>query len=413
MVASLALLYILRMLGLFMVLPVLTLYGNHYAGSSISLLGWALGVYGLSQACLQIPLGMLSDKWGRKPVILLGLAIFAGGSLVAAFATTIEGLIVGRILQGSGAIAGAVMAMVADLTTEENRTRAMAFIGASIGISFALALAIGPAIASAGGIEAVFSTTAILAVCGMGVLYFVVPNAPGQLTSPDKGAVGGVSKRESLGRVLSNPQLLRLNWGIFSLHAILMAMFVVVPGVLEVRLDIGREHHWLVYSLILFGSFLFMLPIMNRMERPGKTSVGESGNPQRKPVKAVFLSAVSALAVSLMVFSASLSVGIAVMSLLALFTFFVGFNLLEATLPSLVSKLAPPSSKGTALGIYSTSQFAGVFLGGVVGGFTSQSWGPVGVLILCSCVAVAWLMVASGMNLSATPQQKVSEALSS
>lgn len=381
-VGSLAVLYMLRMMGLFLVLPVLALYGHQYEGATVALLGLALGIYGLSQAALQIPLGLLSDIWGRKPIIFFGLLLFIGGSLIAAFSSTVEGLILGRFLQGAGAIAGAVMAMVADLTGEEHRTKAMAIIGASIGVSFGLALAIGPWIASLGGIQAVFLCTAFAAGAGIFVLAFLVPAAPRNVP------VAG--ERLSFWTTLKNQQLLRLNWGIFTLHALLMSSFVVVPGILEQQLGVAREDHWLVYLVILVGSFMCMMPLITRMEK-------------RNWVKRVFLFSIITLALSLSCFALFLQIHILSLAWLMLFGFFVAFNLLEATLPSLVSKLAPHKSRGAALGIYSTSQFLGTFVGGVVGGYASQAWGPLIALLLSASMALLWLVVASGMKLSAPP----------
>lgn len=381
-VGSLAVLYMLRMMGLFLVLPVLALYGHQYEGATLALLGLALGIYGLSQAALQIPLGLLSDIWGRKPVIFMGLLMFICGSLVAAYATTIEGLILGRFLQGAGAIAGAVMAMVADLTTEEHRTRAMAIIGASIGVSFGLALAIGPWVASLGGIQAVFLCTAFAAGAGILVLLFWVPSAPRIAAIPEE--------RLSIWATLKNTQLFRLNWGIFTLHALLMSSFVVVPGILEGRLGIARGDHWLVYLVILVASFVCMIPLITRMEK-------------RNWVKQVFLFAIIALALSLSALALFLQIQILPLAWLMLFGFFVAFNLLEATLPSLVSKLAPKKTRGTALGIYSTSQFLGTFVGGVVGGYASDAWGPLVALLISASMALFWLVVASGMKVSPAP----------
>lgn len=381
----------LRMLGLFMVLPVLTLYGQNYEGASLELLGLALGIYGLSQAALQIPLGMLSDRWGRKPVIFLGLLVFALGSLVAAFSTTIEGLILGRFLQGAGAIAGAVMAMVADLTPVNKRTQAMAVIGASIGVSFGLALVLGPWIASFGGIQTVFFSTSVAAACGILVLYFLVPSVPKVLPTLNKGP--------GLWATFRSTQLFRLNWGIFTLHALLMAAFVVVPGLLEQDFGVARDQHWLVYLLILGGSFLCMLPLIPQMEK-------------RNWVKSVFLLAIVALGLSLAALALFIKLHLLIFSWLVLFIFFLAFNLLEATLPSLVSKLAPGNSRGTALGIYSTSQFLGTFIGGVLGGAASAAWGVSGVLFICAGMAACWLGVAVGMKPVANATAQPSNALS-
>lgn len=375
-----------------MVLPVLALYGENYEGATASLLGLALGIYGLSQAALQIPLGILSDVWGRKPVIFLGLLIFVVGSLVAAKASTVEGLILGRFLQGAGAIAGAVMAMVADLTTDDTRTKAMAFIGASIGVSFGVALALGPWIASFGGMESVFTVTAFAAGSGILVLFFLVPPVTSS-RQPGK-------QRSSVWATFKSAQLFRLNWGIFTLHALLMSSFVVVPGLLEDVFGVQRERHWLVYLLILGGSFLCILPLISQMERRGR-------------VKSVFLFAIIALGASLAALALFVRLPLLSFAWAMLFLFFVAFNLLEATLPSLVSKLAPRNTKGTALGIYSTSQFLGTFVGGVLGGVASDWWGTTAVLLIGASMALIWLLIAARMRITPGTVPQASSSIAS
>ena len=378
-VVSLALLYAFRMLGLFMVLPVLMLYGTGYGGSSPFLLGMALGIYGLTQAILQIPLGLLSDIWGRKPVIFIGLAVFALGSLVAATASSIEGLIIGRALQGSGAIASAVMAMVADLTSEENRTKAMAAIGASIGLSFSVAMIIGPGIASLWGLSGVFSLSSVLALAGMLILLFLVPRPPKAPASHrDSGAVPAL-----ISNCLRNGELLRLNLGIFALHFVLMAAFVVVPRLLEQTYGVARGHHWLVYLLLLGIAFIVMLPIVIFSEK-------------RRKIKPVFIGAVAALVLSLLMLGGA-KLGM-VTWFLTLLLFFTAFNLLEASLPSLVSKLAPAGGKGTAMGVYSTCQFLGAFAGAASSGWMLQSYGAAQVYMLAAAVVGVWLLFAVSMK---------------
>ncbi|PCJ98669.1 MAG: MFS transporter [Alteromonadaceae bacterium] len=377
-VASLALLYAIRMLGLFMVLPVLVIYGGDYRGATPLLLGAALGVYGLTQALFQIPLGMLSDIFGRKPIIFLGLMIFACGSLLAASAESIEGLILGRALQGSGAIASAVMAMLADLTSEQNRTKAMAAIGASIGLSFSVAMIIGPMITAVFGLSGVFVLSAILAGVGVGVLYLLVPSPPQSFKRRDTRPIPQLIRETA-----ANVELLRLNWGIFSLHAILMASFVAVPYMLEQDLGIERAQHWQVYLPVLLFAFIAMLPFMMVAERKQK-------------IKPVFLLAVFMLAVTL--FALSVFHQNAFAAFAAIFLFFVAFNLLEATLPSLVSKISPAGSKGTAMGIYSTSQFLGAFVGGLVGGWFMGQFGVSAVFLASAIAAGLWFLVAFGMR---------------
>ncbi|MDQ2078161.1 MFS transporter [Marinimicrobium sp. ABcell2] len=377
-VASLASLYAFRMLGLFMVLPVLALYGDDYSGSSPFLLGVALGAYGFSQALLQIPFGVLSDRIGRKPVIIAGLLIFTLGSMLAAQADTMAELIAGRILQGAGAIAAAVMALLADLTADENRTKAMAVIGASIGASFSLALVLGPLLAAWGGMAAIFWVTAALGLVGIYLVWQVVPSPARARPRYESGAVPAL-----LVSTLKNPELMRLNLGIFVLHLVLMASFIVVPQMLEQDLGLTRERHWLVYLPLLVGAFIAMLPFIIVAER-------------RRKMKPVFLGAIALLGLAVL---SLLGAGTSLpLTLLALFGFFMAFNLLEATLPSLVSKIAPAGGKGTATGIYSTCQFAGAFAGGVMGGWLWQNWDIAAVLTVCAGLALLWWLVALFMR---------------
>ncbi len=378
-VLSLASLYAFRMLGLFMVLPVLTLYGRDYAGSTPFLLGLALGVYGFSQAVLQIPFGMLSDRIGRKPVIAMGLVLFAVGSVVAATADSVTGLIIGRFLQGSGAIASAIMALVTDLTADENRTKAMAVIGMSIGLSFSLALVIGPLVTSYAGLPGIFWLTALFALCGLLMLFKVVPT-PRVMpkTHREAGTVPAILK-ETMG----NPELLRLNFGIFVLHLVLMASFIALPTLLEDQLDIHREQHWRVYLPLLCLAFLAMVPFIFLAEAKRKM----------KPVfvGAIFLLGLMELALAYVGSSVFLSFA-------AIFLFFMAFNLLEACLPSLVSKVAPAGSKGTASGIYSSCQFFGAFCGGVLGGWIADS-GDISHVFIGSAIAILlWAAVALFMH---------------
>lgn len=378
-VFSLAALYTFRMFGLFLLLPVLALYGTQYEGHTPFLLGVALGAYGASQALLQIPFGMLSDRIGRKPIIFAGLIIFIVGSVIAARAETVYELILGRILQGGGAISGVVMALLTDLTSEENRTKAMATIGASIGIAFSVAMTAGPMLASWGGVNSIFWMTAVLGVLGIFIVLLLVPDVQHQpRRKQEAGAVPSL-----LWETLKHPELMRLNLGIFALHFVLMANFMVLPYILEQQLHIARDHHGLIYLPMLVVAFVIMLPFVIVAEK-------------RRQIKPVFLGAIGLLAameLALMVAPPNLYLTVA-----AIFLFFVAFNILEATLPSMVSKIAPAGAKGTATGIYSTSQVIGVASGGAVGGWLLQEYGMGAVLALGAVFTLIWLVTAWSMK---------------
>jgi predicted MFS family arabinose efflux permease len=372
-VASLALLYSFRMIGLFMVLPLLALYAADMPGATPVLIGLALGGYGLTQALLQIPLGWLSDQVGRKQVIIGGLLMLVAGSVVAGTADTVYGIIIGRAMQGAGAIAGTVMALVADLTAEEQRTKAMALVGISIGLAFAVAIVLGPLVAAAGGLSAVFWFTALLAVIGIGVVLVLVPTpARVGIEHSDVGARRGLILRS-----LREPALARLNFGVFTLHFTLMACFLVLPGFLEELAGVDRDHHWQVYLPTLILSIVGMVPMLRMAERGGR--------PRETFLLGIGMTFVS---VAILGFTAS-----AVALYLGLWLFFVGFNYLEATLPSLVSKSVFPGGKGTALGVYSTCQFFGIFCGGAIGGWVLQAAGKDALIMLCLGVVASWGVV--------------------
>jgi len=340
---GLASVYGLRMLGLFIILPIFALYAEQLPGDKSHLLiGIALGAYGLTQAILQIPAGWLSDRYGRKPVIYIGLILFAIGSLIAASTDNIYWIIVGRVIQGAGAINAAVMALTADLTREDHRTKAMAMIGMTIGFSFALSMVLSPLLYASIGMDGIFVMTAVLAVFAIIVVAFVIPNPAITRFHTDTEANG-----KRLGEVLRNKDLLRLDFGIFSLHAILMALFMQVPFLLKNNgLDVN--HHWKVYLPVMLLAFVLMIPPLIFADKKSR-------------VKQVFMGAIGLAAMAhltLLTFHASvLSVAF------ALLLFFVAFNLLEATLPSLISKTAPLAAKGTAMGVYSSVQFLGAFVG--------------------------------------------------
>ena len=377
-VASLALLYAIRMLGLFMVLPVIFVHGQDYAGATIASLGLALGIYGLAQAFCQIPLGLLSDLVGRKPVIVFGLLVFGIGSILGAYTESVTGLIIARALQGAGAIASTVMALVADLTSDRNRTKAMAAIGASIGLSFAIAMVLGPVLAAFGGLSIIFWVTAVLSLIGVLIVLFIVPapSAKPQLNR-DTGAVPMLLLKTAI-----KPQLARLNFGIFALHAALTGLFVVIPVALVETVGIAKESHWLIYLPVLLGSFVLSLPLMIASEKRG---LG----------KQAFCAAICALGIVLLCFAYAQSSSA---FLILLFIYFVAFNLLEAMLPSLVSKVAPTASKGTAMGVYSTCQFFGAFCGGAIGGIVVSIWSDRALFLIAAVVVFIWLISAISLR---------------
>jgi len=375
---GLATVYGLRMLGLFIILPIFAIYAQHLpGGESHLLIGIALGAYGLTQAILQIPAGWLSDHYGRKPVIYIGLILFAIGSLIAASADNIYWIIAGRIIQGAGAINAAVMALTADLTRENHRTTAMAMIGMTIGVSFAVSMVLSPLLYAHIGMSGLFILTAVLAVLGMLVIAFLIPNPAITRFHTDTETSG-----KRLGEVLRNKDLLRLDFGIFSLHAILMSVFMQVPFLLKNN-GLPAADHWKVYLPVMLMAFVFMVPAIIFAEKKSRT-------------KEVFMGAIALAALAqltLLIFHATvLSVAV------ALLLFFVSFNLLEALLPSLISKTAPLAAKGTAMGVYSSVQFLGAFVGAAVGGFLMQYFGGNTVFIFAIILLLLWLVVAGGMR---------------
>jgi MFS family permease len=365
----------LRMFGMFIVLPVFALYAETLPGGrDHTLIGIALGAYGLTQAVLQIPFGWASDRWGRTPVIAGGLVIFALGSFVAAWAPTIAWTIVGRTVQGAGAISAAVIALAADLTRDEVRTRAMAVIGMSIGATFALSLVLGPALTGFIGVRGIFALTGVLALAAIALYKLTVPDVPAGALRDDTPA--------QWRQVLADGQLLRLNYGIFALHAALMALFVQVPFMLRDE-GIPVTRLWIVYLSVLATSIVLMVPAMMNADRHGRA-------------KPIFMGAIAVLFVGqalLAIAGASLALTIG-----ALVVFFTAFNLLEATLPSLVSKFAPPAAKGTAVGVYSSVQFLGTFVGAAGGGWLSQHHGPAAVFGFCLVLTALWLAASATMS---------------
>jgi predicted MFS family arabinose efflux permease len=381
--AGLAGIFALRMLGLFLILPVFAIQAQEVPGATPLLIGIAIGAYGLTQALLQIPFGMLSDRIGRKPVILGGLILFVIGSVVAALADDIYGVIIGRLLQGSGAIAAAIMALTADLTREAVRTRAMAGIGISIALSFALALVLGPIVAHWGGLEGLFWFIAVLACAGILILLLVVPNPSRSSLHRDAEPVASQFRG-----VLAHGDLRRLDLGIFTLHLTMTSLFLVLPLFMRDQ-GLAPVDHWQVYLPVLLLSIVAMIPLIIQAEGKGR-------------MKPVFLGTLAALVLGLLGLN-FLGHGILAIAFW-LFVLITIFNLLEAVLPSMVSKVAPAGAKGTAMGVYSTSQFTGAFLGGLVGGLIHQYWGAEAVPIFCALAVLVWFLIVFRMQ---APRQGV------
>ena len=370
--ASLAGVFGLRMLGLFLILPVFAVHAPQLAGGdNLTLVGIALGAYGLTQAMLQIPFGVASDRWGRKPVIYVGLAIFAAGSVLAALASDIWTAIAGRTLQGAGAISSVVVALAADLTRIEHRTKVMAMIGGMIGFAFALSLVAAPALYQWIGMSGLFALTAVLCIAAIAVVKVLVPEPPPPAPRP-----AGAGRHDVL-----HPELLRLNLGIFVLHVVQMAMFVVLPLQL-VEAGLALPSHWRLYLPVVLVSFAIMAPPILYADR-------------RNRPKPVLLGAVALLVVveAGLVFSHSLlAYGV------ALLAFFVAFNVLEALLPSLVSRFAPAHARGAAIGVYNTTQTLGLFFGGLAGGWLAKHYGAAAVFGGCALLTVLWLAAACAMR---------------
>lgn len=376
---SLAAIFGLRMLGLFLVLPVFAVFAQGFpGGDDLTLVGLALGAYGLTQACLQIAWGSASDRWGRKPVIVAGLILFAIGSAVAALAPDIHWIIVGRVLQGAGAISAAVTALAADLTREQHRTKIMAMIGSSIGLVFAGSLVAAPILYAAIGMSGIFWLTGALALAAIVVLLKVVPAAPPPVAGPPV----------ALASVLFEPQLARLNFGVFALHLTQTAMWVLVPSALIQHGGLPVAEHWKVYLPAVLLSFVVMVPAVIAAEKKGR-------------MKMVFACAIALL---LLVQAGFYFAGQSLWTLaLWLTLFFVAFNILEATQPSLISRIAPPQAKGKALGLYNTLQAVGLFVGGVAGGLLAKHLGTGAVFAACGLLALVWLGLARSLQV---PQRR-------
>jgi MFS family permease len=379
---SLGALFALRMLGLFLILPVFAVHAPELrGGDNLILVGVALGAYGLTQAMLQLPYGLAADRYGRKRVIVLGLILFAAGSFVAAAATSIWLTILGRCVQGAGAISAAVMALAADLTREHHRAKTMAIMGGSIGLTFALSLVAGPALYRWIGMSGIFALTGVLAIAGIAVTLGVVPAEP-----PALEHAGADLSEATLGAVLRNADLVRLNVGIFVLHAVMMSMFVVIPRELVTTGGLTVDDHWKVYLPVVAASFVLMVPPLLALEKRGGA-------------KRVFLGAIGLLLaaeIGLAWWATSLAMIVAL-----LLVFFVAFNLLEAALPAFVTRFAPAKAKATALGVYNTTQALGLFAGGALGGLLAQHFGASGVFLCDALLVVLWAAVAWQMKVPA------------
>ena len=385
--AGLAAVYGLRMFGMFIILPVFAFYAESLPGeNNYTLIGIALGAYGLTQAIFQIPFGWLSDRIGRKPVIYFGLILFALGSFIAASAEDIYWVIFGRIIQGSGAISAAIMALAADLTREEHRTKAMASIGMTIGTVFALSLIIAPALNRLIGVPGIFIMTGILALLAILVVYKIIPNP--QLCRFHSDTEAAPARFIN---VLQDPELLRLNFGVFALHATLMALWLVIPASLR-KAGLEVDDHWQIYLPVLVISMLLIIPAIIYSEKKVKL----------KPVFsiAVFLLLVSQ---SLLTLTLDSIPGMAI----ALLVFFAAFNLLEASLPSLISKISPVGAKGTAIGVYSSIQFLGAFTGATAGGFLYEHHGSQALFAFCGTLLALWLVLAITMKTPAAVRTKM------
>jgi MFS family permease len=372
--ASLAAIFGLRMLGLFLILPVFSVYAPTLAGGGdVLLVGIAIGAYGLTQAFFQIPYGMASDRWGRKPVIVAGLLLFAAGSFLAAAADDIVWVIVGRVIQGAGAISAAVTALAADLTREQHRTKVMAMIGSTIGLAFALSLVAAPLLYSAIGMPGIFALTGILALAAIVLLLRAVPTPP-----PVAAA-----RRVPFATVLFHGQLARLNFGVLALHVMQTALWVVVPPMLVSAAGLPVTEHWKIYLPAVLVSFVAMVPAIIAAEKYGR-------------MKEVFIGVISLLTL--------VQVGLATMAGgtysigLWLLLFFVGFNIMEAIQPSSISRIAPAEAKGAALGVYNTTQSIGLFLGGAVGGWLLKHFGAGAVQGFCGAIGIIWLLLAATMT---------------
>ena len=373
----LASIYGLRMLGMFLILPIFAVYASGLSSNTSQLqIGLALGIYGLTQAVFQIPFGMSSDFFGRKKVIYFGLAIFVLGSIIAGSSAQIEGIIIGRAIQGAGAISAVLTALLSDLTRDENRTKAMAIVGASIGLSFALSLVISPWLNDKIGVSGMFFMMAILSILAAIIIHFFIHE-------PKRVNKKIIVNLKDFYAVLQRIDLGRLNLGIFVLHVAQISMFMVVPFYLIQQGSLPLHDHWMIYLPVLLVSFILIVPIIIFSEKLNQT----------KPIFLFSILTLLAAQLSFVYFSNDL-VGI----FISLLIYFVGFNFLEASLPSLVSKIAPVNQKGLALGVYNTSQSLGIFVGGFVGGLITKFYGYSGTFLFCGALIFIWFVFSLNMN---------------
>ena len=376
--ALLASIYSLRMLGIFLILPIFSIYASELSGRPTEFqIGLAFGIYGLTQAILQIPFGMTSDRFGRKPVIYFGLLLFIIGSFIAGISEQIEGVIIGRAIQGSGAISAVLTAFLSDLTSDKSRTKGMAIIGVSIGLTFSLSLVISPILNELIGVPGIFLLMGVLAFIALGVVRFFIHEP----LNKKKIKSGNTDDIKS---ILKNFDLNRLNFGIFTLHASQISMFMAIPFYLINQGEISLNQHWSIYLPVLVISFVFIVPMIIISEKKNK-------------VKESFIFSIALLFVTqfLFIYFSNGIVGI----IMALIFYFIGFNYLEASLPSLVSKLAPIQSRGLALGVYNTSQSLGIFVGGSFGGLIANFYGYQGTFLFCSLLIMIWLILSISMKM--------------